>query len=197
VQESLDTFGQRDHLRLWRREGEWHGQPVWAAAATHDISATFSTRPFGFTHSIQTNLDIERDKVVRDLEFTRCVDDVIYSRRPESAREASHDYRKGLETDARVAVVLLNSCTDPRSFPIFADSNGVPPLEIRLVRRVTLTARNHLIRDNLLWRTGDAARLTWHAFRNWENDRKNEQRIARQEETLSAKRESAVSAGGQ
>ena len=197
VQESLDTFGQRDHLRVWRRDSEWRGQPVWAAAATHDIAATFSTRPFGFTHSIQTNLDIERDKVVRDLEFTGCVDDVIYSRRPESAWEASHDYRKGLETDARVAVVLLNSCTDPRSFPIAAGPDGVPPFEIRLVRRVTLTARNHLIRDNLVWRTGDAARLTWHAFRTWENDRKNEQRIARQEEVLSAKREGAVSGGGQ
>jgi hypothetical protein len=191
IQESLDTFGQRDHLRLWRREAQWHGQPVWAAAATHDIAATFSTRPFGFTHSIQTNLDIERNKVVRDLEFTGCVDGVIYSRRPESEQEASRDYRKGLETDARVAVVLLNSCSDPRSFPVAERIDETPPLETRLVRRVTLTARNHLIRDNLVWRTGDAARLTWHAFRNWENDRKNEQRIARQEpergaDTLSA-----------
>jgi len=191
VQESLDTFGQRDHLRVWRRESEWHERPVWAAAATHDIAATFSTRPFGFTHAIQTNLDIERDKVVRDLDFTGCVDDVIYSRRPEPARDASRDYRRGLETDARVAVIVLNSCTDPRSFPITADLDGGPPLETRLVRRVTLTARNHLIRDNLVWRTGDAARLTWHALRTWENDRKNEQRIARQDakrgaDTLSA-----------
>jgi hypothetical protein len=181
VQESLDTFGQRDHLRVWRREAEWHGEPVWAAAATHDIAATFSTRPFGFTHSIQSNLDIERDKVVRDLEFTGCVDDVIYSRRPESARDGSREYRKGLETDARVAVIVFNSCTDPRSFPIALGEEETLPLETRLVRRVTLTARNHLIRDNLVWRTGDAARLTWHAFRTWENDRKNEQRIARRE----------------
>jgi hypothetical protein len=195
VQESLDTFGQRDHLRVWRREPEWHGRSVWAAAATHDIAATFSTRPFGFTHAIQTNLDIERDKVVRDLEFTGCVDNVIYSRRPEPTREASRDYRKGLETDARVAVILLNSCTDPRSFPT-AGMDGALPLEMRLVRRVTLTARNHLIRDNLVWRTGDAARLTWHAFRTWENDRKNEQRIARQDEVFSANRESAIPAAG-
>jgi hypothetical protein len=194
VQESLDTFGQRDHLRVWRRETEWHGQPVWAAAATHDIAATFSMRPFGFTHAIQTNLDIERDKVVRDLEFTGCVDHVIYSRRPQPARDASRDYRRGLETDARVAVIVLNSCTDPRSFPITAEMEGALPIETRLVRRVTLTARNHLIRDNLVWRTGDAARLTWHALRTWENDRKNEQRLARQELVLPATRESANSA---
>jgi hypothetical protein len=196
VQESLDTFGQRDHLRVWRREAEWQGRPVWAAAATHDVAATFSTRPFGFTHSIQSNLDIERDKVVRDLEFTGCVDDVIYSRRPESVREPGRDYRKGLETDARVAVVVLNSCTDPRSFPLADGMDGVPPLEFRLVRRVTLTARNHLIRDNLVWRTGDAARLTWHAFKTWENGRKNEQRIERQGEVASAKPEGPVPAGG-
>jgi hypothetical protein len=174
VQESLDTFVQRDHLRVWRREAQWHGQPVWAAAATHDVAATFSTRPFGFTHSIQSNLDIERDKVVRDLEFTGCVDNVIYSRRSGPARNASRDYRKGLETDARVAIVLLKSCTNPRSFPSVGGMDESPPLDMRLVRRVTLTARNHLIRDNLVWRTGDAARLTWHAFRTWENDRKNE-----------------------
>jgi hypothetical protein len=187
VQESLDTFGQRDHLRMWRREAVWQGRPVWAAAATHDLAATFSTRPFGFTHSIQTNLDIERDKVVRDLMFTGCVDNVIYSRRPEAARESSRDYRKGLVTDARVAVVLLNSCSDPRSFPAGVPMDGPPPLETRLVRRVTLTARNHLIRDNLVWRTGDAARRIWHTFRTWETGRKNEQRI--QYEVLSANRE--------
>ena len=196
VQASLDTFGQRDHLRVWRRETEWHGRPVWAAAATHDIAATFSTRPFGFTHAIQTNLDIERDKVVRHLEFTGCVDNVIYSRRPEPEREGTGNFRKGLETDARVAVIVLNSCTEPRSFPITAGLDGALPLETRLVRRVTLTARNHFIRDNLVWRTGDAARLTWHAFRSWENDRKNEQRIARQDEVLSANREPAVPPAG-
>jgi muconolactone delta-isomerase len=196
VQESLDTFGQRDHLRVWRREGEWQGQAIWAAAATHDIAATFSRRPFGFTHAIQTNLDIERDKVVRDLEYTGCVDNVVFSRRPESAPQTSRDYRKGLETDARVAIILLNSCTDPRRLSIAAGLDGTPPLEMRLVRRVTLTARNHLIRDNLVWRTGDAARLTWRAFRTWENDRKNEQRIARQGEVLSANREDPVRAGG-
>jgi len=191
VQESLDTFGQRDHLRVWRREGEWKGRPIWAAAATHDLAATFSTRPFGFTHAIQTNVDIERDKVVRDLEFTGCVDDVIYARRPDPAREASHDSRKGLETDARVAVVLLNVCTEPRSMSLTPAMHGVPPLDVRMIRRVTLTARNHLIRDNLVWRTGDAARLSWHALKSWENERKNEQRIAREGEVLSAKRENA------
>jgi hypothetical protein len=195
VQESLDTFGQRDHLRVWHRETQWHGQPIWAAAATHDIAATFSTRPFGFTHSIQSNLDIERDKVVRDLEFTGCVDNVIYSRRPEPARDPSREYRKGLETDARVAIVLLNSCISPRSFPMAEGMDETPPLEMRLVRRVTLTARNHLIRDNLVWRTGDAARLTWRAFRTWEYDRKNEQRIARKDEVLSVNRQDPAPAG--
>jgi len=195
VQESLDTFGQRDHLRVWRREGQWRGRPIWAAAATHDLAATFSRRPFGFTHAIQTNVDIERDKVVRDLEFTGCVDDVIYAKRPDPAHEGSHDSRKGLETDARVAVVLLNACADPRSVLLTPPMNG-PPLETRMIRRVTLTARNHLIRDNLVWRTGDAARLTWHAFKSWESDRKNGQRIARESEMVAAKRENGIPPGG-
>ena len=133
---------------------------------------------------------------MRDLEFTGCVDDVIYAKRPEPERETSHDSRKGLETDARVAVVLLNACTEPRSVSLTLAMHGVPPLDVRMIRRATLTARNHLIRDNLVWRTGDAARLSWHALKSWENERKNEQRIAREGEVLSAKRENAIPAGG-
>jgi LssY C-terminus len=180
VQRSLNTFDKRDHMRIWLRDDEWQGHDVWAAAATQDLAATFSTRhPFGFTHRIQTDVDLERDKVVRELEFTGCVDQVVRVQRPDSDTEEA-ELRRGLETDSRVAVVLLNSCEHPHELPVAGsvrsqdddDTNAGPPLATRVIRRVTLTARNHFLRDNLIWRTGEALEMTWHTVRNWEAERK-------------------------
>ncbi len=181
VQRSLNTFDKRDHMRIWMRNEEWQGHDVWAAAATQDLAATFSAhRPFGFTHRIQTDVDLERDKVVRELESTGCVDQVLRVRRPDSETEEA-ELRRGLETDSRVAVVLLNSCAHPRELPVAssvlaqdeANEEAEPPLATRVVRRFTLTARNHFLRDNLVWRTGEAMKMTWHTVRNWEAERKH------------------------
>jgi hypothetical protein len=180
IQRSLNTFDKRDHMRIWRWGAEWRGRDVWAAAATQDLAATFSTHPFGFTHRIESDVDIERDKVVRELEFTGCVDNVIRVRRPETA--PAEEFRKGLETDERVAVILLNSCEHPRVLPMpeaaqveeDAEADAPPPRLTRVIRRFTLTARNHFLRDNIIWRTGDALRLTWHAVHEWEMEKKHQ-----------------------
>jgi hypothetical protein len=39
-----------------------------------------------------------------------------------------------------------------------------------------LTARNHYLRDNIIWRSGDAARLTFNTLRAWDRERQNELR---------------------
>jgi hypothetical protein len=179
LQKSLDTFEKRDHLRIWKRDSELDGRPVWASAATRDLGATFGIHPFGFTHEVQGDVDLERDKVVHDLVFVGCVDSVAYVPRPGSVREMGQDYRKGVNTDARVAVVALNGCTQSRE-----DSGTVEPLPkpaevVRLIRRVTLTARNHFIRDNLLYRTADAIRLGYLALRKVDQQARQE-RHARQ-----------------
>jgi len=76
----------------------------------------------------------------------------------------------------------LNGCTQSRE-----DSGTVEPLPkpaevVRLIRRVTLTARNHFIRDNLLYRTADAIRLGYLALRKVDQQATQERR-ARQLET--------------
>jgi hypothetical protein len=178
IQRSLNTFDKRDHMRIWRRDATWQGRTVWAAAATQDLAATFSRRPFGFTHRIESDVDIERDKVARELEFTGCVDSVVRVHRPESI--PAEEFRKGLETDARVAVILLNSCEHPRevamsgAVPGQADAEADPPPPLtRVIRRFTLTARNHFLRDNMIWRTGDAVRIAWHTVHEWEVEKKH------------------------
>ncbi|MBV9742718.1 MAG: LssY C-terminal domain-containing protein [Acidobacteriia bacterium] len=182
LQRSLNTFDKRDHMRIWHRDAEWRGRDVWAAAATKDVEATFSTRPFGFTHRIESDVDLERDKVVRELEFTGCVETVVRPSRLKTAEEAETKLRRGVETDSRVAVVLLNSCERQRELSTsdsgIEDPTPSPSLETRLIRRVTLTARNHFLRDNLIWRAGDTLRLGWHTFQRWEAQRR--EREARQ-----------------
>ncbi len=78
LQKSLDTFAKRDHLRIWAWDREPTDVRYWASAATRDLAAGFSIRPFGFTHQIQDDVDLERDQVVSDLSFTGRVDSVAY-----------------------------------------------------------------------------------------------------------------------
>jgi hypothetical protein len=175
LETALNTFEKRDHLRIWEQREEWEGRPVWASAATRDLAATFSmAHPFGFTHEIQSNLDLERDKVVSDLQLTGCVQSVEYVRRgPDMGPET----RKGVYTDSRVAVISFNGCDAPAENFATPATEAPPALTVRVVRRLTLTTRNHFLRDNIVWRSADAARIGVEAIRHW-YVRRNEQRLA-------------------
>jgi hypothetical protein len=184
-QATLNTFEKRDHLRIWKRPADGQGRQVWASAATRDIAATFSMgHPFGFTHQIQSNLDLERDKVVSDLELTGCVASVEYVERPGPVRAPGQEFRRGVHTDSRVAVVELNNCADPRQDFATVEIDPKPGIAVRMLRRVTLTARNHMMRDNLIWRSGDAARIGFQTLRQWYVRRRDE----RQEELIESQR---------
>jgi len=179
LQKSLDTFEKRDHLRIWKRPERLEGRELWASAATRDVGTTFGMHPFGFTHEIQDDVDLERDTVVHDLVFTGCVDSVAYVQRPEGLRETGGQYRKGVSTDARVALVTLNACTQPRENFAAVEPGPQPGTLVRVIRRITLTARNHFIRDNLFYRSADAARLSYLALRNLDRQAKGERRARR------------------
>ena len=165
-QKALNTFTKRHHLRMWKRPEQWNGRTVWVSAATRDIAITFSLRSFDFTHQIQSEVDLERDKVVSDLVFTGCVAAVSYTRRPEVGRIPEFEGRRGLTTDSRIAVVELNSCESPHQFTGPATENIPPRLAVRCIRRVTLTLRSHLIRDNIYWKYGEGAWMLFRAVRS-------------------------------
>ena len=177
LQKSLNTFEKRDHLRIWRRDATFEGREVWASAATRDIAATFGIKPFGFTHQIEDDVDLERDQVVSDLIYTSCVDSVAYVSRPETVRTSGQDFRKGVFTDSRVAVVSLNACEQAPAEAAASDEEPLakPGKVVRVIRRVTLTARNHFLRDNMIWRAAEAARMTVSVVRGWDREWKNEQ----------------------
>jgi LssY C-terminus len=184
LQKSLNTFQKRHHLRIWKRDAAFEGRQVWASAATRDVSATFSMRPFGFTHQIEDAVDRERDKVVNDLRFTGCVDAVYYVPRSNLADAFEGDYRRGVHTDGKVAVVVLNECRSARlEFVATLPAPPPEPLVVRTVRRVTLTARNHFLRDNIFYRSADGVRLAWLTVRNWSREFK-EERVAKRERAV-------------
>jgi hypothetical protein len=178
-QKALNTFSKRHHLRIWNRPGTWEGRAVWASAATQDIGAIFSLRPFGVTHEIENDVDFERDKVVSDLVYTGCVDSLAYVPRETPLRASGRGYRRGINTDSRVAVVVLNGCEAPRWSAGELRASVLPRnpgAATRCLRRFVLSARNHFLRDNLYWRSAEAARLGVRAIRHWSEQRDDERR---------------------
>jgi hypothetical protein len=141
-EKSLDTVTQRHHIRLWQA-GTFEGQEVWLGAATHDTGIKFQVTTIAFTHKIDKDIDIEREKVSTDLTFAGCAD----TRRSLDGVAVSGLYQSGrVSTDGRLTVLTAESCS------LDAQADSLPNLPgnkvSRLARRVILEARNYLLRDN-------------------------------------------------
>src|SRR6185312_1761832 len=137
----------------------------------------------------QNDVDLERDHVVSDLAFTGCVDSVAYVARPETVRTSGEVYRKGVITDSRVAVVMLNSCQAPRENLSGAGELPHPRRFVRWTRRVTLITRNHFLRDNIFWRTAEVTRLSVQTVGSWRQQRRDERTASALDAKLAARPE--------
>lgn len=105
LQKQNNTFAMRHHIRIWQTAQQFHGKPVWVAAATHDISITFSQASKSFTHGIDPHIDGERAKVVNDLLFTGTVHGVALVERNNIPKDASNATGDKLITDGKIAVL--------------------------------------------------------------------------------------------
>jgi hypothetical protein len=106
-QKQNNTFARRHHLRIWRREATFEGQPVWLCAATHDTGIDFSPENRTFIHRIDPQIDRERAKVVNDLLLTGKVRSLALVERPAVPKQSRNATGDSLETDGRVAVLIL------------------------------------------------------------------------------------------
>ena len=106
-QKVTNTFARRHHLRVWRRPVTFHGRPVWAVAATHDIGINFSEQNRTFIHQIDSQIDRERTKVSDDLVFTGHVQSMQLVERPNVPTKAENATGDALETDGKIAVLVL------------------------------------------------------------------------------------------
>lgn len=105
LQKQNNTFAMRHHIRIWQMPQPFNGKPVWVAAATHDISITYSQASKSFTHGIDPNIDAERAKVVNDLIFTGTVRGVALVERNNIPKDASNATGDKLITDGKMAVL--------------------------------------------------------------------------------------------
>ncbi len=160
-QRGLNTFSKRHHVRIWRQETSEDGNDLWLAAATHDTNVCPTFKPLGFSHHIEAQVDLERQKVLHDLILTGCVAShgIVDRATPSEAQARS---TKHITTDEAVVVVRLNECRAP--LPVPEDDSipiAQPNLATRITRRVTLSARNYALRENLAFRAYDLGRLAW------------------------------------
>ncbi len=106
-QKQTDTFAMRHHIRIWQRPETFSGKPVWIAAGTHDTSISFSSVSRSFTHKIDSNIDLERSKVVKDLVFTGHVQAIALVQRSGISEGATNATGDSLVTDGKMAILAF------------------------------------------------------------------------------------------
>jgi len=106
-----DTLAQRHHVRIWNEEGS-PGRAVWVGAATHDVGIAFARRLHAFTHRIDPHIDAEREKIVDDLRLTGEVAATALLDRPRPPEPGENATGEAIETDGRMALVVLRHVGD-------------------------------------------------------------------------------------
>ncbi len=170
-QKSLNTYAQRDHMRLWEWEGTASTGPVFLGTATHDRSAGISFKRHQFVHHIDTNIDDERSKIIRDLRAAGCVNAVYLVPRRDIAPSGFNSIGDPVTTDGSIAVVQLQECH--AAVPSLASDPEPPPFKpgnsvFRYLRRDVLTLRSDMWRANIIYGAYDVLRMSFRAWRRHE-----------------------------
>jgi hypothetical protein len=104
-QKTNNTFSARHHLRIWHSPDTYQGQQVWLCGATHDIGIDYSDQDKTFIHKIDSNIDLERQKVTDDLTLTGKVRGTTLISRPGIPTNFRNATGDDVSTDGRVAVL--------------------------------------------------------------------------------------------
>ena len=166
-QKNFNSYGRRDHLRLWQWTPKEAAEPVWVGSCTHDVGAAFNARHFRFMHHVAPRIDDESSTVVRELTFAGCVKSVSYVPRPDAIISARSTMGEVMLTDGAVAVVTLQDC---RPALPEADLSAKPaPFKpgnyaYRYIRKQVLGYRNDILRENILYGTLTLVRVAIMPF---------------------------------
>ena len=165
-QKSLNDVAKRHHVRLWKQSATWEGQEIWVGAATRDIDFAYLRPGQAMTHRIEEDIDLERDKIARDMEFTNCTSLVDWWDRPGAPLNAKNATGDPMSTDGRLAIVKMGACDAPHGIasaePIRIHGNYFQ----RLARRQILSVRSDFYRRNMYWRTYEGTRWMVLAVRH-------------------------------
>jgi hypothetical protein len=168
-QKGLNSYGRRDHLRIWQWTPEGATEPVWVSASTHDSGAVLSVKYKGFVHHISPDIDNERSTVIRDLNFAGCVKSVTYVLRPGIATITQNATGDTVRTDGSIAVVELKECEpfDPELSAGAGNATFKPGNHVfRYIRREILTFRNDIWRANIVYGIYDLGRMAIATMRH-------------------------------
>jgi len=176
-QKGLDSLARRDHLRIWSEPETWQGRPLWLSASTRENGASFSLRRRNFVHHVDPAIDVEREKVVRDLTLAGCVETVHNAPRPAMSPSLENSTGGELHTDGAVAVVQLKDCDSPVSendmkFPALI---ARPPSKFaRYIRTQVLSIRD-IWRENAVYGVFELSRMTVRSIRR--SHQRNSRRV--------------------
>ena len=168
-QKGLNSYGRRDHLRIWQWPSKASADSVWISSSTHDTGASLSVKYHGFVHHIAPDIDDERSAVIRDLNFAGCVKSVSYISSPEMPITTRNAIGDLMRTDGAVAVVTLQDCqpTDPELDSTDKAGSFRPGNHaFRYIRKEILTFRNDIWRANIIYGIYDAGHLAFNALRH-------------------------------
>ena len=107
-QKTTNTFAKRHHVRIWRVDGTFGGNPLWIGAATHDTGIAFAADERAFYHTIDAEIDKERDKIVNDLVFDARAERLGLVERAHAPRATRNATGDRVVTDGRIAVVRVS-----------------------------------------------------------------------------------------
>src|SRR5208283_856892 len=120
------VVSRRHHLRIWKTESEVNGYPIWAGAATHDVAIIIAKQGRLINHSIDPQVDTERDFIGTNLEDTHLVGHQEYLHSGDPVFEAETTSGETYYSDSRILLLDLHQTrTGNSNLP--ADAPGYPP----------------------------------------------------------------------
>lgn len=122
-QKSFNSYGKREHLRLWSQPKTVHGEQAWLSAYTRETGAALSLKYRKFIHHIDRDLFDGVNMFVRDLALAGCVESVRQLLRPNLPQTMLNSTGDEMHTDGNSTVVHLKSC----AMPVMQYSRNTPP----------------------------------------------------------------------
>ena len=168
-QKSLNSYGRREHLRVWGQSRTVLGDQAWLSAYTRETSAALSLKYHKFIHHIDRNLDEGVNMLVRDLTLSGCVDSVRLMPRPDVPQQLFNATGDEMRTDGTLTIVHLKDCSRPAIS--YSRANPLIPIRprskfVRYFRTQVLLYKSDVIRGNIIYGTFDLCRMSLRSIRH-------------------------------
>jgi LssY C-terminus len=126
-------MSRRHHLRIWKTDDTVDGAPIWAAAATHDIAIEFGKRGRLINHTIDPNVDSERDFIGSNLTDATLVhhEEYLHGASPVAQPQIASD--ADYYSDGRILLLDLHQ-VNPSMGQLPASPSSVAQSDPTLVR---------------------------------------------------------------